>query len=205
MTFDSPFFNSGGASFNDPIGNPGTRIGIFDPNGAIAADVHSPNNVAGPLAGGTDQAFGNGFMEVIFPADVQRVGLWVTHGTFTMFLKDSNNTNLTTGDVSVTGSAGQFIGIQRDTPDVRGITMGFPESFTFDDFTYATDAVPEPANAIVVTLAVGAAPRPTIIPQSRSNSDGSARQIDLEKMRERPMCYVRSAAPSCAFAAAMAR
>ena len=39
VAFTSPFFNSGGASFNDPVGNPGTRIGIFDPDGAIAGDV----------------------------------------------------------------------------------------------------------------------------------------------------------------------
>ena len=126
VVFNTPFFNSGGASFNDPIGNPGTRIGIFDPEGAIAADFKSANNVAGPLATGTNLAFGNGFMEVIFPEDMRRVGLWVTHGTFTMFLKDSTNTNLSTGDVQVTGNKGQFIGIERASADVRGLTMGFP-------------------------------------------------------------------------------
>ncbi len=58
-------------------------------------------------------------MEVIFPADVIRVGLWITHGSnIQLILKDSNNTNLATGDFSVTGSTGQFIGIQRDTADV---------------------------------------------------------------------------------------
>ncbi len=80
--FTSPFFNSGGASFNDPVGNPGTPIGIFDPDGAIAGDVKSPNNVAGPLVGdGSFEAFNNGFMEVIFPADVIRVGFWITQGS----------------------------------------------------------------------------------------------------------------------------
>jgi hypothetical protein len=152
VTFDSPFFNSGGASFNDPVGNPGTPIGVFDPGGDIAADFKSPNNVVGPLAGGTDQAFGNGFMEVIFPTDMRRIGLWVTHGTFTIFLKDSTNNNLTTGDVSVTGSAGQFIGIERPTADIRGLTMGFPESFTFDDFTYATTPIPEPLSIFPAAL-----------------------------------------------------
>ena len=156
VTFTAPFFNSGGASFNDPIGNPGTRIGIFDPDGPIAADVRSPNNVAGPLATGTNLAFGNGFMEVIFPADMRRVGMWVTHGTITVFLKDSTNTNLSTGDAQVTGSAGQFIGVARDTADVRGLTIGFPESFTFDDFTFATTPVPEPASTFVAALGLGA-------------------------------------------------
>jgi hypothetical protein len=67
VAFTAPFFNSGGASFNDPVGNPGTPIGIFDPDGAIAGDVQSTNNVAGPLVVGSDEAFNNGFMEVIFP------------------------------------------------------------------------------------------------------------------------------------------
>jgi hypothetical protein len=154
VTFTSPFFNSGGASFNDPVGNPGTPIGIFDPDGAIAGDVQSPNNVAGPLVGdGSFQAFTNGFMEVIFPADMARVGFWVTHGSITMFLKDSTNTNLSTGDVQVSGSAGQFIGIQRDTADVRGVTIGFVQAFTIDDFTSST-VIPEPSSALLLAAGV---------------------------------------------------
>jgi len=155
VTFTSPFFNSGGASFNDPVGNPGTPIGIFDPDGAIAGDVQSPNNVAGPLLGdGSFEAFNNGFMEVIFPADVMRVGFWVTHGSITLFLKDSTNTNLATGDVMVSGSAGQFIGIQRDTADVRGVTIGFDQAFTIDDFTYSSTVIPEPSTALLLAVGV---------------------------------------------------
>ena len=157
ITFTSPFFNSGGASFNDPVGNPGTPIGIFDPDGAIAGDVKSPNNVAGPLVGdGTFEAFNNGFMEVIFPADVIRVGFWVTQGTITLFLKDSTNTNLATGDVMVTGSSGQFIGIQRDTADVRGVTIGFTQAFTIDDFTYSTTPIPEPSSLLLISMGLTA-------------------------------------------------
>lgn len=156
-TFTSPFFNSGGASFNDPVGNPGTPIGIFDPAGAIAGDVKSPNNVAGPLVGdGSFEAFNNGFMEVIFPADVIRVGFWITQGTITLFLKDSTNTNLATGDVMVTGSAGQFIGIQRDQADVRGVTIGFTEAFTIDDFTYSTTPIPEPTSFLLIAMGLTA-------------------------------------------------
>jgi hypothetical protein len=157
--FTSPFFNSGGASFNDPVGNPGTPIGIFGPSGAIAGDVQSPDNVGGPLAGGSDEAFNNGFMEVIFPADVMRVGFWVTHASSSiqLFLKDSNNTNLSTGDFAVTGNAGQFIGIQRDTADVRGVTIGFTEAFTIDDFTYASTAmIPEPSSSILLAFGLAA-------------------------------------------------
>jgi hypothetical protein len=153
VAFTSPFFNSGGASFNDPVGNPGVPIGIFDPAGAIAGDVQSPDNVAGPLVGdGSGEAFNNGFMEVIFPADVIRVGFWVTHGSITLFLKDASNTNLATGDVQVSGTAGQFIGIQRDAADVRGVTIGFDEAFTIDDFTYSSNAVPEPSIALLLGM-----------------------------------------------------
>ena len=150
--FTSPFYNSGGASFNDPVGNPGTRIGIFAPSGAIAGDVRSGTHVAGPLATGSDEAFGNGFMEVIFPTDMRLVGFWITHASspITMFLKDANNTNLTTGDFQVTGSEGQFIGIIRDSADVRGVTIGFTKSFTIDDFTYS--GVPEPSAIGLVAL-----------------------------------------------------
>jgi PEP-CTERM motif len=157
VTFTSPFFNSGGASFNDPVGNPGTPIGIFDPGGTIAGDVKSPNNVAGPLVGdGSFEAFNNGFMEVIFPADVIRVGFWITQGSITLFLKDSTNTNLATGDVMVTGSAGQFIGIQRDTADVRGVTIGFTQAFTIDDFTYSSAPIPEPSSFLLISMGLTA-------------------------------------------------
>ena len=154
--FTSPFFNSGGASFNDPVGNPGTPIGIFDPDGAIAGEVKSPNNVAGPLMVGSDEAFNNGFMEVIFPADVIRVGFWITHGSdVQLILKDSNNTNLMTGDFSVTGNAGQFIGIQRDTADVRGVTI-LLDAFTIDDFTYSSMPIPEPSSSLLIAMGLTA-------------------------------------------------
>jgi hypothetical protein len=154
--FTSPFFNSGGASFNDPVGNPGTAIGIFDPDGTIAGEVVSPSHVAGPLMVGSDEAFTNGFMEVIFPSDVIRVGIWITHGTnIQLILKDLNNQNLATGDFSVTGSTGQFIGIQRDTADVRGVTIGFG-AFTIDDFTYSATAIPEPGTALLFAMGLTA-------------------------------------------------
>jgi hypothetical protein len=153
-SFTAPFYNSGGASFNDPVGNPGTPIGIFDPDGAIAGEVRSPDHVAGPLNTGTDEAFNNGFLEVIFPVDMIRVGVWITHGTnIQLILKDANNQNLATGDFSVTGSTGQFIGIQRDTADVRGVTILF-DAFTIDDFTYSTTVIPEPASGLLVAMGV---------------------------------------------------
>ena len=158
--FTSPFFNSGNASFNNPLGNAGRPIGIFNPNGTIAGDVKSPNNVAGPLVGDAPSftAFNMGFMEVIFPADVMRVGFWITHGSnIQLILKDSNNMNLATGDFSVTGNAGQFIGIQRDTADVRGVTIGFDHAFTIDDFTYSSTAmIPEPSSSLLIVMGLTA-------------------------------------------------
>lgn len=160
VAFTAPFFNSGGASFNDPVGNPGTPIGVFAPGGGIAGDVKSPDNVAGPLLGdGSFQAFSNGFMEVVFPADVSRVGFWITQGSseIQLILKDSNNSNLANGDFLVKGNTGQFIGIQRDTADVRGVTIGFAQAFTIEDFTYsATAVIPEPASSLLIAMGLSA-------------------------------------------------
>ena len=152
-TFTSPFYNSGGASFNDPVSNPGTPIGIFAPSGGIAGDVKSGTHVAGPLATGSDQAFNNGFMEVIFPTNVQKVGFWITHATtpITLMTKDANNMNLMTGDFQVTGSGMQFIGIERLSADIRGITIGFTESFTIDDFTFSALVAPPPTGGVPET------------------------------------------------------
>jgi len=106
-----------------------------------------------PAPVGSFEAFHDGFMEVIFPVDVRRVGFWITHGNVTLFLKDSTNTNLATGDFQITGSAGQFIGIQRDTADVRGVTIGFPQAFTIDDFTYSSTAmIPEPTSFLLIVV-----------------------------------------------------
>jgi hypothetical protein len=69
-----------------------------------------------------------------------------------LILKDSNNSNLATGDFSVTGSAGQFIGIQRDAADVRGVTIGFAEAFTIDDFTYSSTVIPEPSTFLLIAI-----------------------------------------------------
>lgn len=162
VAFTSPFFTSGLASFNDPVGNPGTRIGIFDPDGAIAGDVKSPNNVAGPLLIGTDEAFTHGVMEVIFPADVIRVGFWITRaldiGIVFLRLKDSNNTDLTTGTFSL-GVSGddKFIGIQRDSADIRAVTIDGFGAVTIDDFTYSSTAmIPEPSSSLLVAMGLTA-------------------------------------------------
>lgn len=100
------------------------------------------------------EAFNNGFMEVIFPADVIRVGFWVTQGSMTLFLKDATNSNLSTGDFQVSGIAGQLIGIQRDAAEILGVTIGFDQAFAIDDCTSSSNVIPEPSTALL--LAVGA-------------------------------------------------
>ena len=152
-----PTFHSGGASPGDPVGNPGTPIGIIEPSGGIAGDVKSGDNVAAPLFINSDEPWNNAFMEVIFfPGNVERVGFWITHGSVRLDLRDRQGSLLTTGDVSVTGNEGEFIGISRegasDISVVALIVQG-GDAFTIDDFVYA-DSVPEPAESVL--LAAGA-------------------------------------------------
>ena len=153
-----PAFNSGGATFNDPASNPGTLVGVFDPEVPVGNDFSSANNVIGPLEVGSDSAFGSGFMEVIFQNAVDKVGFQVTHGTITLILKDVNNQNLATGDFMITGTEGNFIGIERGSADIGGITLiGGVDSFTLDDFTSTggTSSVPDGENFLTVVLAAG--------------------------------------------------
>jgi hypothetical protein len=154
----NPTFHSGGASPGDPIGNPGTPIGIVTPTGAIAGEVESGENVGAPLVIGSDEPWNGAFMEVIFfPGNVERVGFWVTHGPVTLDLRDRNGSNLTSGDVTVTGETGEFIGISRGgTSDISVVALTSPqaEAFTIDDFTYP-ETVPEPAAALLLGIGAG--------------------------------------------------
>jgi hypothetical protein len=157
----TPFYNSGGANPLDPVSTPGVPVGIVTPTGGIAGDKLSGNNVAGPL-GVVVPPFtlfeGGAFIEVIFPTLVSKVGLFVAHGSIQMFLKDSAGNNLVTGDVSTSGSAGQFIGIDRGTADIGGLTLGFG-AFTIDDLTFGGagagggNAVPDTGSAFNLALA----------------------------------------------------
>jgi hypothetical protein len=155
----SPTFHSGGASPNDPVGNPGTPIGIVAPGGAISGDVVSGVNVAAPLVINSDEPWNFGFMEVIFfPGNVERVGFWITHGSVQLTLRDRQGSELVSGDVTVTGNEGEFIGISREgTSDIAVAALlaaGGGDAFTIDDFVYA-ESVPEPGAAAL--LAAGSA------------------------------------------------
>jgi hypothetical protein len=152
-----PTFNSGGASPSDPVGNPGTPIGIFAPSGGISGNVVSPNNVAGPLVINEKEPFNFGFMEVIFPLGASKVGFWITHGELTLQLRDIDGNTLTTGDFEVNGVANQFVGLSRNSADAFvAALVGSGDAFAIDDFTFATGngtSVPEPAGVIGGLLA----------------------------------------------------
>lgn len=156
---NTPEFNSGGATFTNPASNPGTPVGVFNPEGGIATQVTSETNVIGPLVVGSTDAFGTGFMEVIFQNPVSKVGFQVTHGSVTLILKDTSNTNLAGVDSSVNGTSGNFIGISRTASDIGGVTIlstNPTDSFTLDDFTFArgtTTTVPEATSQWVLALA----------------------------------------------------
>lgn len=158
-----PTYHSGGGSFNDPVGNPGTPIGIFNPDGAISGDVVSSPNVAGPLLINSDEPFNFGFMEVIFPDEVDRVGFWVTSGALELTLRDNTGLDLTTGDFSANVAAGQFVGITRDSADVKVAALIFDgtDHFTIDDFTYGVSSVTPPTRVpeagSVLTVIIAAA------------------------------------------------
>lgn len=137
-----PTFHSGGGSPDDPVGNPGTPIAIVDPAGAIEGESVSGKNVAAPLVVGELTVWTNGFMEVIFPAEVSKVGFWVTHGSVSLSLRDRSGAELTTGDFSAVASEGSFVGITRPSADVAvaALLANGVDAFTIDDFTYSRGA-----------------------------------------------------------------
>jgi hypothetical protein len=152
-------FHSGGGSFNDPVGTPGTPTALLSLQGGIAGDAHSPTNVVGALDINTDVLKLDAFVEVIFTTVLQnRVGFWLNPAlgavTFTAF--DSTGTSLLSG----TGNAGNFVGIARPTDEIKFVSIVSQNTgvgFTIDDLTYGTAGtttqVPEPSS--LALLGVG--------------------------------------------------
>ena len=145
-------FHSGGASFNNPIGNPGTPTVLLKLDGGIAGDAHSATNVVGSLEINTDLLDLDNFVEIVFINALQsRVGVWLNPSlgnvTFTAF--DSTGNSLE----SVSGTAGNFVGIDRAAADIRFVSIvGSASAFTIDDLTYAgarTTTVPAPGAGLL--------------------------------------------------------
>jgi hypothetical protein len=137
-------FHSGGGSFNNPVGNPGTPTALLQLTGGIAANAHSPTNVVGSLEINTENLDLDNFIEVVFITTLQgRVGLWLNPGLGNATLQafDSTGTSLE----SITGTAGNFVGIQRTANEIKFVSIvGGPAGFTIDDLTFgqATSTTP---------------------------------------------------------------
>jgi hypothetical protein len=148
-------FHSGGGSFNDPVGNPGTPAAVLALGNGIVNDARSATNVVGPLAINTEFLELDQFIEIVFIDALQdRVGFWLNPGLGPALLTafDSGGTPLD----SIIGDAGNFVGIQEAGIKFVSIIATSATGFTIDDLTYApatSTTVPEPA--ALTLLAVG--------------------------------------------------
>jgi hypothetical protein len=132
---------------------------VYQLSGGIAGDAKSPTKVLGPVDFDFTTKFNSsGLIEIFFPTKVSKVGFWLNPslGNVLMIAADTNfafshetETTLEMG----TGTAGNFVGIERPTADIGGFkiqaTAG-SNGFTIDDFTFggataSTDA-PEPGS-----------------------------------------------------------
>jgi hypothetical protein len=162
LDIDGLLFHSGGGSFNDPTGagKQGTPTALLSLSDVIAGDAHSASNVVGSLEINTENLDIDNFIEIVFINSLQsRVGAWLNPALgdvlFTAFDIGGNQLE------QFTGTAGNFIGVDRATADVRFvsiISLG-TGGFTVDDLTYAGSStsteVPEPGT--IATVALGLA------------------------------------------------
>lgn len=151
-------FHSGGGSFNDPTGNPGTPTALLD-LGLIVDDAHSASNVVGSLEINTENLDLDQFIEIDFINALQaRVGLWLNPslGNVTMTAFDSGGNSLE----SVSGTAGNFVGFERSAADIKFVSIvnNNNAGFTVDDLTYGgartTTPVSEPGSLALLGLSL---------------------------------------------------
>ena len=127
---------------------------LYQLTGGIAGDAKSPTTVLGPVDFDFTTKFNNSaLIEIFFPTKVSKVGFWLNPslGNVSLIAADTNfafsglpETTLETGS----GTAGNFVGIERPTADIGGfkiIALG-ANGFTVDDFTFGgapSTTVPE--------------------------------------------------------------
>ncbi len=153
-------FHSGGGSFNDPTGNPGTPTALLALDGRddIVDDAHSATNVVGSLEINTENLDLDQFIEIVFISTLQaRVGVWLNPslGNVTMTAFDSTGNSLE----SVAGTAGNFVGFERGGADIKFVSIvNTAGGFTIDDLTYAgartTTTVSEPGSLVLLGLSL---------------------------------------------------
>jgi PEP-CTERM motif len=150
-------FHSGGGSFNNPTGNPGTPTALLA-LGLIVDDAHSASNVVGSLEINTENLDLDQFIEIVFINTLQaRVGVWLNPslGNVTMTAFDSSGSSLE----QVSGTAGNFVGFERSAADIKFVSIvNTAGGFTIDDLTYAgartTTTVSEPGSLALLGLSV---------------------------------------------------
>ena len=113
-------FHSGGGSLNNPTGNPGTPTALLTV--PTATDARSPSTVVGSLEINTTNLDIDNFVEIVFISTLQnRVGVSLNPSlgnvTFTAF--DSSGGSLE----SFTGNAGNFVGVQRPSADIKFVSI----------------------------------------------------------------------------------
>jgi len=131
---------------------------LFSLSGSLAGDAKSGTTVLGPVDFDFTTKFVSGaFIEVFFPVKVAKVGFWLNPslGDVALIATDTNfafsglpETTLE----SATGTAGNFVGIERATADIGGfkiIGLG-SAAFSVDDFSYGPPApIPVPASVLL--------------------------------------------------------
>ncbi len=161
LSLDIPglLLHSGGGSFNNPAGNPGTPTALLFLDGDLGTDAHSGNNLVGSLEINTENLDLDQFIEIVFINTLQaRVGVWLNPslGNVTMTAFDSTGSSLE----SVAGSAGNFVGFERSAADIKFVSIvnNNNAGFTVDDLTYggarSTTPVSEPGSLALIGLSL---------------------------------------------------
>lgn len=138
-------FHSGGANPNNTAASPGTPTALLQLQGAISGNARSGSNVVAPLEINTETlglAAGD-FLEIVFTtAPVGKAGFWLNPalGSVTFSAFDATLTSLGSG----TGTAGNFVGFQSATNNIKFISVvaGSASGFTIDDLTYGAAGTP---------------------------------------------------------------
>jgi hypothetical protein len=136
---------------------------LYALGGGIAGDAQSGTTVLGPVDFDFTTKFNSGaLIEIFFPDKVSAVGFWLNPslGDVLLIAADTNfafsgmtETTLESGNVT----AGNFVGIQRDTADIGGfkiIALG-ATGFSIDDFSFGTGTTTVPEPSTWALLAIG--------------------------------------------------
>jgi PEP-CTERM motif len=166
-------FHSGGASFNDLVGNPGAPSAVLDLTGALAGNARSGSHVLAPTHAGdsldptnaTVCVDGTCFFEIEFTSPIAKFGAFIGFGNVQVTVKDriklSDGTDSSIDLEFFSVNAGDFFGVTNATANIDSVTITFLNSTTFvlDDITTGGVAggggntVPEPGTLALLLAA----------------------------------------------------